>query len=319
VNVSDYQRIEATVDHLRTLQNAYGRPYRIIRIPMPPSATGNYPPNSSYFTYTNSLIVNKTVLVPVYGFALDATALQIYRDAMPGYNVIGYDCNAIIGQSGAIHCIVKEVGVREPVLIAHARLDDTADITAAHRIEATIRVRSGVDSAFVFWRTDSTAAFTASQMTDSAGAFIAEIPPQPAGTPVWYYIQSHTGTGRAVTKPVTGAQGAYKFTVLDTTVTSVRGGEQPLLFTLSQNYPNPFNPSTTIGFQVTAYSHVRLSIYDLLGREVATLVNRQMEPGSYHAEWNATGVASGVYVIRLVATAANGSTHIAARKAMLMK
>jgi probable HAF family extracellular repeat protein len=75
----------------------------------------------------------------------------------------------------------------------------------------------------------------------------------------------------------------------------------PSEFHLAQNYPNPFNPSTNIGFQVTAYSHIRLSIYDLLGREVATLVNEEMGPGSYETTWDAGGMASGVYIYRLSA------------------
>ncbi len=83
---------------------------------MPPSSTGQYPPNSSYFTYTNSLIVNKTVIVPIYGFSQDTTALRIYRDAMPGYRVVGINCAGMISASGAVHCITKEIGVLEPVV-----------------------------------------------------------------------------------------------------------------------------------------------------------------------------------------------------------
>ena len=75
----------------------------------------------------------------------------------------------------------------------------------------------------------------------------------------------------------------------------------PASFALTQNYPNPFNPSTTIGFGVSGLgsSWVRLSIFDLLGREVAVLVNGQKEPGDYTVSWNAGGVTSGVYYYRL--------------------
>jgi photosystem II stability/assembly factor-like uncharacterized protein len=83
------------------------------------------------------------------------------------------------------------------------------------------------------------------------------------------------------------------------TTSAENGKELPAAFALAQNYPNPFNPSTAIGFQVTAYSHVRLSIYDLLGREVATLVNEVKAPGSYEVTWDAGGMASGVYLYRL--------------------
>ncbi|MBI5473137.1 MAG: T9SS type A sorting domain-containing protein [Ignavibacteriae bacterium] len=70
---------------------------------------------------------------------------------------------------------------------------------------------------------------------------------------------------------------------------------------LQQNYPNPFNPTTTIEFSVSVgtYSYTSLRVYDMLGREVATLVNEVMQPGTYSVDWNVAGCASGVYLYRL--------------------
>jgi len=81
--------------------------------------------------------------------------------------------------------------------------------------------------------------------------------------------------------------------------------EVPVKFELSQNYPNPFNPSTKINFSVPKNENVSLKVYDMMGREVITLVNQKMNPGKYSTEWvgiNAGGakVASGVYFYRLV-------------------
>lgn len=73
----------------------------------------------------------------------------------------------------------------------------------------------------------------------------------------------------------------------------------PSRFTLSQNYPNPFNPISNIRFQIAHYGGVKLNVYDLLGREVATLVNKEMGVGSYEVTWDATDQASGVYFYRL--------------------
>jgi hypothetical protein len=70
---------------------------------------------------------------------------------------------------------------------------------------------------------------------------------------------------------------------------------------LNQNYPNPFNPSTTISFSVPKKSHVLLKIYDLIGREVAELVNKELPAGSYTSQWNAVHAASGIYFYRLQA------------------
>jgi len=323
VNVSDYTIIENTVAYLRTLENCYGRPYRIVRIPMPPSSSGQYPPNSNYYTYTNSVIINRTVLVPVYGFPLDVAAMEIYREAMPGYTVVGYDCNAIIPQSGAIHCITKEIGVREPVRIAHAYHPNTTDTTADYRVQAVITsARTTIDSTFIFWTTDTSSGFTAIPMTDSSGSYIGHIPRQPHGSSIWYYLSATTGSGRTVTKPMVGARGPFRFDIVDSTATTVRLAGVPGSFELSQNFPNPFNPTTTIRFSlpssVGTLHATSLRVYDVLGREVTTLVHEELEPGTYTAEWDAGQAASGVYHYRL-SVSYEGGSYVATKKAMLLK
>lgn len=74
---------------------------------------------------------------------------------------------------------------------------------------------------------------------------------------------------------------------------------QPYAFSLRQNYPNPFNPSTTIDFSIPNSSKVELKVYDLLGREVATLVNEYKQAGNYSVQFNALSLASGVYFYKI--------------------
>ncbi|MCK7516473.1 MAG: T9SS type A sorting domain-containing protein [Ignavibacteriales bacterium] len=73
----------------------------------------------------------------------------------------------------------------------------------------------------------------------------------------------------------------------------------PSTFSLEQNYPNPFNPSTKIKYSVTQSSNVVLKIYDVLGNEVATLVNEEKPAGSYEVEFNPSSLTSGVYFYKL--------------------
>ncbi len=75
----------------------------------------------------------------------------------------------------------------------------------------------------------------------------------------------------------------------------------PRAFALKQNYPNPFNPKTVISYQLPVHSLVELKIFDLLGREIATLVNEEKEPGEYAFEWNDKGLPSGIYFYHLEA------------------
>lgn len=96
--------------------------------------------------------------------------------------------------------------------------------------------------------------------------------------------------------------------ILKTTTGGITGiepvsNEIPKQFSLSQNYPNPFNPTTKIRFEISGSSVAQtfLSVYDLLGRKVATLVNEELKPGTYDVNWDASDFPNGVYFYKLTA------------------
>jgi hypothetical protein len=94
----------------------------------------------------------------------------------------------------------------------------------------------------------------------------------------------------------------------------------PKVYALMQNYPNPFNPSTKIAYDVPKSALVKITIFDLLGREVVNLIDGIHEAGSYSTQWNASNVGSGVYFYRIEATNQDGSTGFTAvKKLMLLK
>jgi hypothetical protein len=90
---------------------------------------------------------------------------------------------------------------------------------------------------------------------------------------------------------------------------------------LSQNYPNPFNPKTIIGFQIDKSGFTNLTVYDILGKSVVTLVNEDLTPGNYKAEFDGTGLASGLYFYRLEVRQAGSVTvdFIETKKFVLLK
>ncbi len=211
---ADGPQIESNIQYItNNFQTCYGRPYRIVRIPMPPSASGQYPPSANYYTYTNSVFINKTVLVPVYGLSQDTTALRIYRENLRGYKIVGINCSSMISALGAIHCITKEIGVLEPVFISHAKLLNTYNTSDAYEIKSYIKTKSGVASAKVFWRTDTTQSYNEITMTNTLDTFRALITPQLLGTNIHYYISAESNSGRTVTKPITAPNGYLRFAV----------------------------------------------------------------------------------------------------------
>jgi hypothetical protein len=313
--VADGPQIEANLQYvLNNFQTCYGRPYKVVRIPMPPAANGQYPPSGDYRTYTNSMIINKTVMIPTYEYQYDTTAFRIYREAMPGYNVVGIDCNSIIPSLGAIHCIVKEVGVSDPIWISHAKMDSIVYDEDSIAVNAVIKTTSGVSNASVFWTADTSLGFNYIPMQFVSGdTAIGYIPAQTDSTEIYYYLSASSNSGRTVSKPLVAPDGFYKFMV-ENSVTNQTEIFQPEEFYLSQNYPNPFNPTTKIEFRIADGGFVNLKVYDVLGNEVATLVNEVKPAGSYEVEFNAGRLSSGVYIYQLIT-----KNYISTRKMLLLK
>jgi hypothetical protein len=78
--------------------------------------------------------------------------------------------------------------------------------------------------------------------------------------------------------------------------------EIPKEYKLMQNYPNPFNPSTVISFQLLVVGQVSLKVYDILGKEIATLVNETLQPGTYEVTFDGSNFSSGIYFYKLSTT-----------------
>ena len=88
----------------------------------------------------------------------------------------------------------------------------------------------------------------------------------------------------------------------------------PQEYSLGQNFPNPFNPATTISYQLPVRSNVRLTVYNILGKEIATLVSKVMEPGYYSVRFDASALSSGLYFYRL-----QSDKYTEVKKMMLIK
>ncbi len=124
------------------------------------------------------------------------------------------------------------------------------------------------------------------------------------------WIRQNSGTNNflygivfsdAITGIVVGEGGSILKTTTGGTPIGIQqiSNEAPHEFLLMQNYPNPFNPQTVISFQLAVYSYTKLKIYDILGREVTTLVNEQLSPGTYEVDFDGSKFSSGIYFYTL--------------------
>lgn len=107
----------------------------------------------------------------------------------------------------------------------------------------------------------------------------------------------------------------------DSSPLSVNAPSKPREFSLSQNYPNPFNPTTIITYTLPTPSAVTLTLFDVLGRTVATLVDTKHSPGTYNYTLNTStlNLSSGVYFYRLQANGTNGQSFVETKKMLLTK
>jgi hypothetical protein len=201
--------LEANVAILETLTSSWGTPYEIIRVPVG---------NGNSQAYTNSLILNDKVLVPTFGASNDAVALAIYENAMPGYEVIGFDGSWL--SDDAIHCRTKGIVDRYMLYIDHTPLIDPQTAGGSYTVTAVIHPYSGqpLSSGFPQLRYSINGGlFTNVTMTNIGGeTWQGTIPAQADGTTVAYYIHAEDDSGRVENHPYIGAQGAHDFLVSTT-------------------------------------------------------------------------------------------------------
>ncbi len=304
--VADGPQIEANLAYvLNNFNSVWGTPYKVVHIQMPPDFNGNYPDATpwwnagDYRTYTNSVFVNKTVLVPIYEPQYDTTALRILRESMPGYKVVGIDCNSIIGASGALHCITRAVGVQDPLLIAHQALEDTYDDQNPMPVDAWIKHRSGIASANLLYTIDTTQGYTSIPMTltnPATDTWSADIPAQAIGSEVFYYVQAMSNSGKVQVRPMPAPEGYWNFEVLP--VVAVEAPEVSA-WGIAPVFPNPAQAITCIPIQSDAATTGRISLLDLFGREVQEIHRGEIPSGESKYFFFADQLAAGAYLVVL--------------------
>lgn len=298
--IADGPQIEANIQYvLSKFKSVFGTPYKIIRIPMPPDQqNGNKYPNNngSYLTYTNSCIINKTVIVPQYYEKYDTTALRIFRQAMPGYNVVGINSYATIDASGSLHCITHTIGTTDPLLMVHQNLPNTNNSTTPYEVNARLQHRSGIKTATVYYATNPNGPYSTAAMTltnASANNWTGNIPAYAPGTRVYYYIEANSTSGKKQVRPLPAPK-AY-FTFLVTGTTGIADNEPALA--MKPAFPNPSRGITCIPFNINKSMNGSIKLIDITGKVVETIFEGTMDAGEKNYFVNTINLDAGVYFI----------------------
>jgi len=299
--IADGPQIEANLQYVLSNYNSvFGTPYKVVRIPMPPDGNGDYPDNfGDYRTYTNCTFINKTLIVPTYAQQYDTTALRILREALPGYSVVGINCNNIINQLGALHCITKEVGTSDPLLITHQPLPNTTNTTTPYQVDAWIKHKSGIQTATLYYTIDTTQAYQSTSMSLTNGGtdtWTGYIPAQPAGTEVFYYIHAQSNSGKQQVRPITAPDGWWKFDV--TGFTTIIEDELTTGNMLNA-YPNPSHGITCIPVNANKILKGKLFLTDISGREITTIYSGNFSKGEKNYFINTATINAGTYLLIL--------------------
>ncbi|PCJ89112.1 MAG: hypothetical protein COA57_02550 [Flavobacteriales bacterium] len=300
--VADGPQIEANLQYvLSNFKTKWGTDFKLVRIQMPPDANGDYPDTwwADYRTFTNSIFVNKAILVPIYAEQYDTTALRIYRENLPGYNIVGIDCNQIIPAGGALHCITKLVGAENPLLISHKELDDQYESSSSYQVDAYINHKTDISSASVFYTIDTAAGYQAVSMSLTNvvnHTWTGDIPAQPAGSRVFYYIDATANLGKQQMRPMTAPNGYWVFNVLQG---AGMNDEMSADIAFDAVFPNPAHAITCIPVSSEKNTNISLKLTDVLGKEVLTIYIGILPKGGDKFFFDASKLSSGTYLLTL--------------------
>ncbi len=307
--ISDGPQIEANLNYvLNNFNSVFGTPYKVVRIPMPPSPSGTWPSQGAYYrTYTNSLILNKTVLVPTYYEQYDTTALRIYRQAMPGYRIIGINANSVISQSGAIHCTTHEIAAFNPLLISHQPLPNTDNIWTPYQVDALIKHKTGIQEAKIYYRTDTTQPYVSIPMTltnSNNHTWTGYIPVQSNHTTVYYYIWAKANSGKTQVRPMPAPAGYWKFHVYNPTGAMQLTDDN---FSVKPYYQDNL---LTLDLFTTTEMKANITLLNSLGQKLLTVYSGNLLQG--HQEFKVPiQLAKGMYLLNIATPKGNKTLKVA--------
>jgi len=284
-SVPDYPVVEGNVATLRGLINHFGKPYEIIRIPAPPKADGTYAntQDDEMRTYTNSLTINNSVIVPSYGLPeYDQQAFEIYQQAMPGYKIFMVDAQMLTILGGAIHCITREIPSEDFIRFIHRKVTGTQDYDPDFYLYSLIESNVLVDSMWLHYKIND-GFFQRIPIYTACPQDIAIIEGLLPGDTVHYYLEAVSGE-KSTTYPLSAPAGYFSFWFNAVNLT-----ENTAKYKKVNIVPQPGNGDFTL-YEFDDFPIRKLCVYNMQGQQVWQQLN------SYDKFFD-TGLQAGTYFI----------------------
>ncbi len=203
-----YQYFEDAADFFAGQISSYGKPYEVVRV-----FTPGGPPDTPY---TNSLILNKKVLVPITGSEWDDEALEVYEEAMPGYEIVGITYSGWYN-TDALHCRTKGIADIEMLYIKHIPKLGILDYQETYQISAEFMANSGedlfADSVLIYYSINGGEFVSNTMVNDSLDSWTGTISGMEIGDSVSYYLFGADEVGKQAFHPFVGEADPHKFVV----------------------------------------------------------------------------------------------------------
>lgn len=290
-----YDDYEAAAAAFAETNCSYGYPFKVYRTLGP----GGY----SYTTpYSNSLILNNKVFIPIGGNQYDQDALDVYAEAMPGYEIHSY----LEGPNGwlntdALHCRTHELADTNMLSIRHLPLYGEQELAESYEIRADIMAFSNqplyADSVKVFYQING-GDYNFIPMTLEAGnTYVATLTDLPPAAEVAYYIHAADESGKSENVPYIGRPDAFTFTVED----NVSVGQFPAAPAsgIQSVYPNPVTNYAIANLRLAQAGNAQLALYDLTGRKVYSEDLGTLPAGHSDVVVHAESLQNGTYLMAI--------------------
>lgn len=304
---TDYAIAKKNIDTLATRSNYHSKLYQFAHIPFPTKDDGSWYTNAADYeyytrTYSNHLIINKSIIQPIFSDAIDGNAagdlaaIDSIKKAYPGYNIVPIDMRILDGSGGSIHCITKEFSAENPLRFFHYPYRAFQAYQSGYPIDAEITNKSGIAAATLYWRKKGATTWTNVAMTAGTGNhWLANIPSTTANNTdtFEYYMSATSVNGKTITRPMPGAEGPYEFWYNKSV--GLKTVNNPN-FNIGNLYPNPATAETNIEIVIKQPSNIELAIYDVAGKELSRQAYGKIRETQY-LKYNTQDLSAGVYTI----------------------